>query len=56
MVCWWRCLLGSEGPGDELGAVKSPKEALACEEASFKHSTMKCVCVCFITIVTLAEH
>lgn len=51
------CLLGSEGPGDELGAVKSPKEALACKRASFKqHSTVKCVCVCFITIVTLAEH
>lgn len=25
------CLLGSEGPGDELRAVKSPKEALAFE-------------------------
>ena len=45
-------LLGSEGPGDELWAVKSPKEALAFKQPS----TVNCVCVCFITIVTLAEH
>ena len=44
---WWRCLLGSEGPGDELGAAKSPKEALACE--GFFQTAFHCeVCVCVL--------
>ena len=44
---WWRCLLGSEGPGDELWAVKSPKEALACE--GFFQTAFHCeLCVCVL--------
>ena len=44
MVYLVAMLLGSEGPGDELWAVKSPKEALACE--GFFQTTFHCeLCV-----------